>query len=197
MTCFRVYDADLPEYAAAVDLYEEAGTGRRLAHVQEYAPPASIDPEAAALRLDEIVGVIPDVFGVAPDDVAVKVRRRQRGHAQYERQAATGEFIEVAEGGLRFLVNLRDYLDTGIFLDHRPVRALGHIVAEHVRVDVDDARCRDAVYNAHEDAFSFVKRIRKHEWIRGVRTKSGGIVAAVTSVMSSSGSALASSTKRR
>ena len=124
VTCFRVYDADLPEYAVAVDLYEEAGTGRRLGHVQEYAPPASIDPDAAALRLDGIVEVIPQVLGIAPGDVVVKVRRRQRGEAQYERQAATGEFIEVAEGGLRFLVNLRDYLDTGIFLDHRPVRAL-------------------------------------------------------------------------
>ncbi len=134
VTCFRVYDADLPEYAVAVDLYEETGSGRRLAHVQEYAPPASIDLEAAALRLDEVVEVIPDVLGVAPGDVVVKVRRRQRGEAQYERQAATGEFIEVAEGGLRFLVNLRDYLDTGIFLDHRPVRALVRELASGRRV---------------------------------------------------------------
>lgn len=124
VTCFRVYDADLPEYAVAVDLYQETGTGRRFAHVQEYAPPASIDADKAALRLGEIVEVIPAVLGVAPDDVVVKVRRRQRGEAQYERQSATGEFTEVAEGGLRFLINLRDYLDTGIFLDHRPVRAL-------------------------------------------------------------------------
>jgi 23S rRNA (guanine2445-N2)-methyltransferase / 23S rRNA (guanine2069-N7)-methyltransferase len=124
VTCFRVYDADLPEYAAAVDLYEEAGTGRRFAHVGEYAPPASIDPDKAESRLVEIVEAIPEMLGIAPDDVVVKVRRRQRGDAQYERQAATGEFVEIAEGGLRFLVNLRDYLDTGIFLDHRPVRAL-------------------------------------------------------------------------
>ena len=54
----------------------------------------------------------------------LKVRRRQRGSAQYERQAATGQFREVHEGGLRFLVNLSDYLDTGLFLDHRPTRAL-------------------------------------------------------------------------
>jgi 23S rRNA (guanine2445-N2)-methyltransferase / 23S rRNA (guanine2069-N7)-methyltransferase len=134
VTCFRVYDADLPEYAAAVDLYEEAGCGRRFAHVQEYAAPASVDPDKAALRLDEIVEVIPEVLGVAPGDVVVKVRRRQRGDAQYERQAATGEFIEVAEGGLRFLVNLRDYLDTGIFLDHRPVRALVRDLASGRRV---------------------------------------------------------------
>jgi len=134
VTCFRVYDADLPEYAAAVDLYEETGTGRRFAHVQEYAPPASIDPDKAALRLDEIVDAIPDVLDVAPGDVVVKVRRRQRGEAQYERQAVTGEFIEIAEGGLRFLVNLRDYLDTGIFLDHRPVRALVRDLASARRV---------------------------------------------------------------
>ena len=126
VTCYRVYDADLPEYAVAVDLYQGVGPdeGRRLAHVAEYAPPATVEPEVAAARLAEAVEVVGEILKVAPDDVAVKVRRRQRGTAQYERQAARGEFVEVAEGGLRFVVNLHDYLDTGLFLDHRPVRAL-------------------------------------------------------------------------
>jgi 23S rRNA (guanine2445-N2)-methyltransferase / 23S rRNA (guanine2069-N7)-methyltransferase len=127
VTCYRVYDADLPEYAVAVELYQGSGpdAGRRLAHVAEYAPPATIDPEVAAARLAEAVEAVAEVLEVAPGDVAVKVRRRQRGAAQYERQAARGEFVEVAEAGLRFLVNLHDYLDTGLFLDHRPVGALG------------------------------------------------------------------------
>ncbi len=125
ITCWRVYDADLPEYAVAIDLYEGAGPdeGRRFAHIQEYAPPPSIDSGRAEERLAEIVAAAPAVLGVAPEDVAVKVRKRQRGEAQYERRENTlGTQIEVAEGGLRFLVNLHDYLDTGLFLDHRLTR---------------------------------------------------------------------------
>jgi 23S rRNA (guanine2445-N2)-methyltransferase / 23S rRNA (guanine2069-N7)-methyltransferase len=126
VTCYRVYDADLPDFAVAIDLYEGAGPdeGRRFAHIAEYAPPPEVDPALAEARLREAVAVAANVLGVRPDDIAVKVRRRQRGTSQYERLDARGEFVEVAEGGLRFLVNLYDYLDTGLFLDHRPVRAL-------------------------------------------------------------------------
>lgn len=126
VSCYRVYDADLPEYAIAVDLYQGAGpdTGRRLAHVAEYAPPPTVDPAAAEHRLIEAIDVVADVLEVLPADVAVKIRRRQRGTSQYERLGERGEFVEVGEGGLHFLVNLHDYLDTGLFLDHRPVRAL-------------------------------------------------------------------------
>ncbi len=134
-TCYRVYDADLPEYAVAIDLYVGTGSfeGRRFAHVQEYAPPPSVDPEAASRRLGEALAVIPGVLGIEHDDVVLKVRRRQRGLAQYERQEDRGEYFEVAEGDLRFLVNLRDYLDTGLFLDHRPTRALIRRMAEGKR----------------------------------------------------------------
>lgn len=126
VTCYRVYDADLPEYAVAVDLYQGAVTeaGKRYAHIAEYAPPATIDPAVAEARLTEAIAVTAEVLEVAPEDVAVKVRRRQRGSSQYERIAARGEYVQVAEGGLHFLVNLHDYLDTGLFLDHRPVRAM-------------------------------------------------------------------------
>lgn len=118
VTCYRVYDADLPEYAVAVDLYEG------WAHVQEYAAPPTVDPALAQTRLTDAMAVIPDALGIPADRVVLKVRRRQRGPAQYERQATTGQFREVREGGLRFLVNLTDYLDTGLFLDHRLTRAL-------------------------------------------------------------------------
>jgi 23S rRNA (guanine2069-N7)-methyltransferase / 23S rRNA (guanine2445-N2)-methyltransferase len=118
VTCYRVYDGDLPEYALAVDLYEG------WAHVQEYAAPATVDPAKAQARLTEAMAVIPDALGIPVDRVILKVRRRQQGPAQYERQATTGQFREVHEEGLRFLVNLSDYLDTGLFLDHRPTRAL-------------------------------------------------------------------------
>jgi 23S rRNA (guanine2445-N2)-methyltransferase / 23S rRNA (guanine2069-N7)-methyltransferase len=116
--CYRVYDGDLPEYALAVDLYEG------WAHVQEYAAPATVDPGRAQARLADAMAAIPEALGTPAERVVLKVRRRQKGLAQYERQAAVGRFREVHEGGLRFLVNLTDYLDTGLFLDHRPTRAL-------------------------------------------------------------------------
>ena len=135
VSCFRVYDADLPEYAVAVDLYEGAGrdAGRRFAHIAEYAPPPEIDAGVAEARLAEAIDVVAEVLEVAPTDVAVKVRRRQRGTSQYEKLAARSEFVEVAEGGLRFEVNLHDYLDTGLFLDHRPVRAMVRELATGAR----------------------------------------------------------------
>lgn len=126
VTCYRVYDSDLPEYAIAVDLYQGSGpdAGRRFAHVAEYAPPAEIDATLAESRLAEAIEVVADVLEVPPAEIAVKVRRRQKGTSQYEKLASRGEFVEVSEGGLRMLVNLHDYLDTGLFLDHRPVRAM-------------------------------------------------------------------------
>ncbi|MGI5940177.1 MAG: bifunctional 23S rRNA (guanine(2069)-N(7))-methyltransferase RlmK/23S rRNA (guanine(2445)-N(2))-methyltransferase RlmL [Thermoleophilia bacterium] len=116
--CYRIYDADLPEYSAAIDLYED-----RL-HIQEYAPPPTIDPVQARRRLKEMMVVAPETLGLPADHAVLKVRRPQRGTAQYERMGQAGPQMEVREGGLRFLVNLTDYLDTGLFLDHRPTRAL-------------------------------------------------------------------------
>lgn len=114
--CYRVYDADMPEYAVAVDLY------RDWVHVQEYAPPKTIDPEKAQSRLLDALAAIPQALNVDPSRVVVKRRERQTGKKQYERQAAQGHFMEVIEGGVKLLVNLTDYLDTGLFLDHRPLR---------------------------------------------------------------------------
>ncbi len=114
--CYRIYDADMPEYALAIDLYGD------WVHVQEYAPPRSIDPEKAQARLLDALGAIPHALGVAQDRVVVKRRERQSGTRQYERQGSQGQFLEVREGGVRLLVNLTDYLDTGLFLDHRPLR---------------------------------------------------------------------------
>jgi 23S rRNA (guanine2445-N2)-methyltransferase / 23S rRNA (guanine2069-N7)-methyltransferase len=118
ITCYRLYDADLPEYALAVDLYEG------WLHVQEYAAPSTIDPALAAARLRDALAAIADVLDVPSDRVVLKVRRRQKGAAQYTRQASEGQFQLVHEGGLQFWVNLQDYLDTGLFLDHRPTRGM-------------------------------------------------------------------------
>ncbi|WP_395763677.1 bifunctional 23S rRNA (guanine(2069)-N(7))-methyltransferase RlmK/23S rRNA (guanine(2445)-N(2))-methyltransferase RlmL [Stutzerimonas balearica] len=114
--CYRLYDADMPEYALAVDLY------RDWVHVQEYAPPRSIDPQKAQERLLDALAAIPQALQLPRERVVVKRRERQSGTRQYERQASQGQFLEVAEGGVKLLVNLTDYLDTGLFLDHRPLR---------------------------------------------------------------------------
>ena len=119
--CYRLYDADLPEFSVAVDVYQSE---RMLVHVQEYAPPPEIDPALARRRLQAALATLREVLGVGRDQVAVKRRERQRGTAQYTRQASHGRFHEVGEGAARLLVNLDDYLDTGLFLDHRPTRLL-------------------------------------------------------------------------
>ena len=114
--CYRLYDADMPEYAVAVDLY------RDWVHVQEYAAPRSIDPQKAQTRLLDALAAIPVALGISSDKVVIKRRERQTGTRQYERQDQQGRFMEVSEGGVKLLVNLTDYLDTGLFLDHRPLR---------------------------------------------------------------------------
>lgn len=118
ITCYRLYDADLPEYAVALDLYGE------WAHVQEYSPPRTVDPVRARRRLKELVEAIPPALDISPDHLVLKVRQPQRGSDQYQRRGDEGRFVEVEEGGLRFFVNLTDYLDTGLFLDHRITRAM-------------------------------------------------------------------------
>jgi 23S rRNA (guanine2445-N2)-methyltransferase / 23S rRNA (guanine2069-N7)-methyltransferase len=114
--CYRLYDADMPEYSMAVDLYGD------WVHVQEYAAPKSIDPEKAKARMFAAIAAIPQALGVDKSKVVIKRRERQSGTKQYQRQATQGQFLEVSEGGVKLLVNLTDYLDTGLFLDHRPLR---------------------------------------------------------------------------
>ena len=116
LECYRLYDADMPEYAVAVDIY-----GERVC-VAEYQAPAGVDPEAAARRLDEVRAALPGALDVDPEAIVYKQRRRQRGTQQYQKQDSRGELFTVREGRARLLVNLQDYLDTGLFLDHRPLR---------------------------------------------------------------------------
>jgi 23S rRNA (guanine2445-N2)-methyltransferase / 23S rRNA (guanine2069-N7)-methyltransferase len=123
VTCWRVYDADLPDFNLAVDLYDCSDGVRRVV-VSEYEAPSEIDPVAASVRLTQAVAAVAEVLETPPAEVRLKVRRRQRGEAQYERLRATGIFHEVAEGGARLLVNLDDYIDTGLFLDHRITRGM-------------------------------------------------------------------------
>lgn len=167
VTCYRVYDADLPDYSAAIDLYEGSATtpGHWLV-IAEYAAPREVDPALAEARLLDILTLAPRILQVDPDNVFAKARIRSRGGSQYGKQAGgsnpgkgskprggrggsapanrpsqgagsgapsdirTRRLPLIEEGGLTFAVNFNDYLDTGIFLDHRITRGL---VREHAR----------------------------------------------------------------
>ncbi len=119
VTCYRIYDADIPEYAAAIDMYE----GRWI-NLSEYAAPDWIDREEAEKHLNEIVYATERATGIDIENIYIKERKSQKGSAQYNRLATSNRFNIVKENGLMYLVNFQDYLDTGVFLDHRPVRKM-------------------------------------------------------------------------
>ncbi len=120
--CYRLYDADMPEYALAVDRYVESDSGVAHLYVQEYAAPDSVAPEAAARRRSEAMAVLPGIAQADPGHIHLRMRKRQRGASQYSPLASKGNHVLVEEDGLKFLVNFTDYLDTGLFLDHRLTR---------------------------------------------------------------------------
>lgn len=118
VTCYRLYDRDIPEVPLAVDVYE----GRL--HIAEYERPDDRSPARHADWLDLIVRTAVEAMDIPPGDVFLKRRSRQRGSDQYEKFDEAGRSFVVTEGGLKFRVNLSDYLDTGLFLDHRITRSL-------------------------------------------------------------------------
>ena len=122
VTCWRAYDADIPEYAAAIDVYASEPDGTPWLHVQEYAAPADVPVELARRRLNDLLLAARDVFGLPRERVALKTRSVGKGGAKYGRLDRRGELLTVREGRARLRVNLFDYLDTGLFLDHRPLR---------------------------------------------------------------------------
>jgi len=115
---YRVYDADIPEYSAAIDIYGD------WVHVQEYQAPSTIELGKARHRFDLLVDVIPEVLGVTKNKIIVKTRRQQKGLSQYEKQSNERNQFTIEEYGLKFYINLTDFLDTGLFLDHRLTRQL-------------------------------------------------------------------------
>jgi 23S rRNA (guanine2445-N2)-methyltransferase / 23S rRNA (guanine2069-N7)-methyltransferase len=122
VSCYRLYDADMPEYSFAIDRYQEADGERVWVYMQEYAAPKTVNPEAAQRRRSEALAAIPGTLGIPPDRVHLRVRRKVTRGDQYKKLDEVGEFYLVAESGLKFYVNFTDYLDTGLFLDHRITR---------------------------------------------------------------------------
>lgn len=118
ITCFRVYDRDIPEIPLAIDRYEDC------LHIAEYDRPNDRNDAQQGQWMDLMVEITGRVLDVPKEKIFVKRRQRQRGASQYERWDTRHFVIEAHEGGLKFFVNLSDYLDTGLFLDHRITREM-------------------------------------------------------------------------
>lgn len=118
ITCFRLYERDIPEIPLLVDRYGD------YLHITEYERPHDRDPAQHSNWLDLMARTAGDTLGIEKKNVFLKRRGRQRGTSQHEKISEEGRQIEVEEGGLKFLVNLSDYVDTGLFLDHRQTRQM-------------------------------------------------------------------------
>ncbi|EDL51795.1 predicted methyltransferase [Vibrio mediterranei AK1] len=116
LDCYRIYDADLPDYNVAVDVYQDYLV------IQEYAAPKSIPEETAKRRLTDVIRASIKVTGVDTNNVVLKVREKKKGSSQYNKLAAKSSKLHVNEYGAQLIVNLYDYLDTGLFLDHKITR---------------------------------------------------------------------------
>ncbi len=118
VSCYRLYDADIPQYAVAIDRYQDAYV------IQEYQAPGSVPGGKAMQHLDDVVQVVQQLTGASASNIILKTRKRQSGKSQYQAEGASGRMRTVTENDLQFRVNLHDYLDTGLFLDHRDTRML-------------------------------------------------------------------------
>ncbi|MGI6655874.1 MAG: bifunctional 23S rRNA (guanine(2069)-N(7))-methyltransferase RlmK/23S rRNA (guanine(2445)-N(2))-methyltransferase RlmL [Desulfobulbus sp.] len=152
ITCFRLYDADMPEFNMAIDLYES------WVHVQEYAAPPGVDQDKAAHRFELALQTIRSVLDVPRNRLFIKTRKKQKGTQQYQKKnegGGLGTLYEVREGGARFLVNFTDYLDTGLFLDHRITRArLGALASGKTLLNLFAYTGSATVYAAMHGAIS-------------------------------------------
>jgi 23S rRNA (guanine2445-N2)-methyltransferase / 23S rRNA (guanine2069-N7)-methyltransferase len=180
VSCYRLYDADMPEYAFAIDVYRTIGEvqgepanargigGPRPAaggspgadeltwlYVQEYAAPAEIELESVRKRRGEALSTLSDVTGVPQERVRVRTRRKNKRGEQYSKVQDRDNYYVVMEDGLKFLVNFDDYLDTGLFLDHRTTRGRLRAAASGKRfLNLFAYTCTATVYAAAGGAVS-------------------------------------------
>lgn len=128
VSCYRVYDADLPDYAVSIDIYKGATKPTTWLQISEYAASKEIDPDLAKRRLLDVLALAPRILGVPSSNVNLRTRTRAKGGSQYSDEGSAAdnsrkEMLLIDEGGLLFEVNFASRLDCGIFLDHRDTRA--------------------------------------------------------------------------
>lgn len=151
ITCYRAYDRDIPEYAVAVDVFD------KWIHVQEYSAPKTVSPEVSGKRLEDVVRSLPSLFDVPFENIFLKERRRQKGASQYGKQSRDSKTVLVKESGLNFEIDLNSYIDTGLFLDHRPIRSMIEGMAEGKRfLNLFSYTATATVYAARGGAVSTV-----------------------------------------
>lgn len=126
--CYRIYDADIPEYHVAVDIYQS----KAVVHV--FQKERDAEDDRAKQRVQDVLLTLPDALGIDPGDLVVKVRRKHEQGDQYARISEQDSDMLVSEGNLRFVVNVDDRIDTGLFLDHRAVRAYAAEVCDGKRM---------------------------------------------------------------
>jgi 23S rRNA (guanine2445-N2)-methyltransferase / 23S rRNA (guanine2069-N7)-methyltransferase len=125
VNCYRVYDADLPEFSFALDVYQsEVNPAVHWYHLQEYQAPKTIEESIAEARIELAKLAVKQVFEIEDQYLFCKTKKRQRGKQQHEKQDSQGELFQVREGDASLLINLSDYMDSGLFLDHRLTRQL-------------------------------------------------------------------------
>lgn len=119
ISCFRLYEKDLPEFPISIDVYEDK------VYISEYVSKHGLTEEQHNEWLENTIKIIVKVLQVNDENVFVKQRKRMHHrNQQYEKTNDEKQFFSVTENGLKFLVNLNDYLDTGLFLDHRITRRM-------------------------------------------------------------------------
>ena len=129
ITCYRVYDHDLPEFPFCIEIYENN------IYLAEYKRRHSLTEEEHEQWLEDCIVIISEILQLPSENVYIKQRQRKAGRlGQYQRVDTAGTFFDVKEAGLHFKVNLSDYLDTGLFLDHRITRGMVRDVSEGKRV---------------------------------------------------------------
>jgi 23S rRNA (guanine2445-N2)-methyltransferase / 23S rRNA (guanine2069-N7)-methyltransferase len=157
VSCYRLYDSDLPDYAVSIDLYQgidpRTGVldGHRWVQVYEYAAPKDVDESLARARLMDVLALSPEIIDVKPENTYLRVRKRDKGGSQYAGEARDTRDTRttrptrdgkvplpegahlIDEGGLTFEVNFQSRLDCGIFLDHRDTRAMIREMAKQTK----------------------------------------------------------------
>ena len=129
ISCYRLYDKDLPEFPITIELYDNK------VYIAEYVSKHNLTEEEYSLWLEETIVVIRKVLQVEDENVFIKQRKRMNHRTQqYEKTDEQKVFFTVEESGLKFLVNLSDYLDTGLFLDHRSTRLMVQAISKEKRV---------------------------------------------------------------
>ncbi|MCG8568717.1 MAG: bifunctional 23S rRNA (guanine(2069)-N(7))-methyltransferase RlmK/23S rRNA (guanine(2445)-N(2))-methyltransferase RlmL [Spirochaetes bacterium] len=152
ISCYRVYDADIPQHAAAIDIYDH-----QYAVIAEYKPPSTIDENKAAKRFAEIVAAVSKEFELDEQHIFIKQRKQQKGKEQYQKVSNNEQFYVIKENNLLFQVNFTDYLDTGIFLDHRITRKkISELAKGKTFLNLFAYTCTASVYAAHGGAVKTV-----------------------------------------